>query len=137
MTPREPIGRLRYLFFRCDVEPLRFFIALSSLLWGILLFWPGETFDRQTYALMGTMAPEWGWALAHLLHGIAAVWSIVTGRKNRAIWVLDPILGCLLWTTSAAAMLFAVFPVPAAIAPHIIGAAVSWWLLVRYKGLPK
>ena len=128
---------MKYLFLHSDVEPLRFFIALSSLLWGFLLFWPGETFDRQTYALMGQMAPETAWAIAHLVHGVTAVGSIFSGAKGRLVWVLDPILGCLLWTTSAVAMMASVFPVPAAIAPHIVGAAVSWWLLVRYKGLPK
>jgi lipopolysaccharide export LptBFGC system permease protein LptF len=119
-----------------DVEPLRFFIACGSLLWAVLLMLPGDSFSRPTYAYMKALAPEHMWALAHLVHAVVSVTSLLTGIKSRLVWVLDPILGCLLWTTSGIAMLFSVYPVPAAIAPHLIGAIAAWWLLVRYKGAP-
>ena len=125
--------RLAYLMLQADVDGVRFMIACSSLAWALLLLWPGATFDRQTYALMRAVAPEVIWAVAHLVHGSVAIYSVLTGHRSRLAWVVDPILGCLLWTTSAAAMLLAVYPVPAAIAPQIVGALASWWLMVRYE----
>lgn len=125
--------RLTHLFLHANVDPLRFFIAASSLLWAVLLFWPGDTFDRQTYALMRAVAPETAWAIAHLVHGSVAIYSVLSGHRSRAAWLADPILGCLLWSTSSAAMLLSVYPVPAAIAPQIVGALASWWLMVRYE----
>ena len=133
MVKRNVPRRLAYLLMRSDIEPLRFFVAVSSLLWGILLLMPGETFDRQTYALMSQMGPELLWAAAHITHGVASVYSLLTGAKGRVIFTLDPLLGAFLWTTSGAAMMLAVYPVPAAIAPHLVGAVAAWWLLVRYK----
>ena len=67
--------RIGYLFMHSDLESLRFFIAAASLLWGVMLALPGETFERQTYDLMGSVAPEWVWALAHFVHAGAAIWA--------------------------------------------------------------
>ena len=125
--------RIGYLFMHSDLEALRFFVAASSLLWGVMLALPGTTFDRQTYELMAAVAPELAWAVAHFLHAGAAIWALLSGRNGKIWFIASPVLGCLIWTTSAIAMLFSVWPVPAAIAPHIVGAAASWWLLVRYK----
>jgi hypothetical protein len=125
---------MRYLLFVSSTETMRVHIALGSLLWGILLLTPGDTFDRPTYTYMAMIGPELAWAVAHLVHGGASMLSVLTGRRGFVVCVLDPVLGCVLWTSSAIAMLIAVYPLPAAIAPHLMGAAVSWWMLVRYLG---
>lgn len=134
MKQRQIANRIVYLLLRSDIEPIRFFIATSSLLWGILLLLPGDTFERPTYTLMASLASEGVWATAHLAHSVTAIYSLFTGAKNKLIFGLDPILGAAIWTTSGIAMLASVSPVPAAIAPHLIGAVAAWWLLVRYKG---
>jgi hypothetical protein len=126
--------RIRYMLFVSSVEPLRLTIGLGSLLWAALLFWPGNTFARPVYHYMGVIGPEEAWAIAHLIHGVTAVFSMLTGAKGKLIWFADPILGCVVWTSSAIAMMASVSPLPAAIAPHIVSAVVSWWLLVRYQG---
>lgn len=126
--------RLRYMLFVSSVEPLRLTIGLGSLLWAALLFAPGDTFTRPVYRYMALIGPETAWAIAHLIHGVTAIYSMLTGAKGRLVWLADPILGCAVWTASAVAMIAAVSPLPAAVAPHVVSALVSWWLLVRYQG---
>lgn len=125
--------RLKFLFLTASTDTVNLFLCVSSLLWAALLLWPGHTFDRPTYSMMGQLAPEVAWGIAHLIHSLAGLYALFLGRNNRTLFALDPVLGCFLWTTSAIAMCLSVYPPPAAIAPHIIGAFASWWLLVRYR----
>lgn len=129
--------RLVWMALESNMDALRLVLALSALLWAFLLFLPGDTFTRPTYALMARMAPEHAWASAFLFQGAAMLWSLVTGTANRTLFVIDAALGCLLWTTSCVAMLFAVFPVPAAISAEIVSAFASWWVMARYPGVKR
>ena len=133
MTTRRCFTRLWYLLMRADLDGIRFFLALSSLLWGLLLLAPGETFERSTYTIMAKMADEWVWAAAHLVHGFAALASLFGVTIRRISFTLGPLLGAFLWTFSSIAMMAAVHPLPAAIAPHLVGSVAAWWLLVRHK----
>ena len=127
-------SRIRYMLFVSSIEPLRLTIGLGSLLWAAMLFHPGDTFAIPGYAFMASVASEYAWGLAHLTHGVTAVYSMLTGAKGRLIWFADPILGCVLWTSTAVCLIASGPPLHAAIAPDVVGALVSWWLLVRYRG---
>jgi hypothetical protein len=122
------------MLFVSSVEPLRISIGLGSLLWGVMLLMSGDTFSMRGYRYMAAAAPESAWGIAHLIHGITAIYSMLTGAKGKLIWLTDPILGCVLWTATAVCLVMAGPPANAAIAPDIVGAIVSWWLLVRYTG---
>ena len=128
------MSRIRYMLFVSSIEPLRLTIGIGSLLWGVMLLWSGNTFDMRGYTYMGRIASEEAWGIAHLLHGCTAIYSMLTGAKSRLIWLTDPILGCVLWTATAFCLVMAGPPANAAIAPDLVGALVSWWLLVRYEG---
>jgi hypothetical protein len=124
--------RISDIFWGSDLIASRFFISLASLCWSFLLFWPGETFGRPTYTLMGKLAPEWAWALMFGIQGALGMYSILYKSRNKFLLIGDGILGCILWTGSCVAMLLSVYPPPAAISAEIIAAFMSWWILVRY-----
>ena len=124
--------KLSYRFWASDISNLRFTLAIASLIWAFLLFWPGDTFARPTYTLMGKFASEWVWASLFGIQGLAALYSTILDTKYKILILLDGVLGCILWTGSCIAMLLSVYPPPAAISAEITAAITSWWILVRY-----
>ena len=144
MKARNIKSRLYHICWLSDLEATRFSLAVGSLLWAALLFWPGELFTpaRTTYHLMAKIAPEEVWALAFLVQGLVMIYSLLWGYKSRLSFFLDALLGCVLWTTSTVACFVAHFnslstyQPPAAMAYEIMGALASWWCLVRYS-IPK
>ena len=125
--------RLRHLMFGIDMEGTRFTLALAACLWSVMLFWSGDTFDRQTYSVMASIADELTWATLFGLQGICAFYSLLAEKKNRFLFNFDAVLGCLLWSGSCVAMLMSVYPPPAAISAEIAAAFASWWVLVRFS----
>jgi hypothetical protein len=107
------------------------FIAMASLMWALLLFWPGDTFTRPTYTLMSHFGSEHVWGTLFLIQGVSGISTVLLKLKNTLLIVLDCILGCILWTGSCVAMILSVNPPPAAISAEIIAAWFSWWLLLR------
>lgn len=123
---------LNFLFWNKDTSVAQFFIGLASMFWAIMLFWPGDTFERQTYWLMAEMMVEHAWALFFLMNGFFMI--IMSTR----VWILNfwieitwTTISCVLWSASCIAMLLAVYPPPAAISAEISLALAAWWVLVR------
>lgn len=135
------IARLSYLIWHSDLEATRLCLALGSLLWAALLLWPGTLFTpgRQTYAVMASIASEELWGVAFLIQGTVMLFSLFNGHKSKLFFVVDALLGCLLWTASTWACFLAHFESidtyqpPAAMAYELIGAIASWWCFVRYS----
>lgn len=124
-------ARIYYFFTYAEFNSARVFLALSSALWAIMLFMPGLSFDRPTYKIMSEIANEYVWASAFLISSILTLYDVVRKDDNKYLCIFDATLSFLLWTVSAICMTISVFPVPAAIAPHIAGALVTWWVLIR------
>ncbi len=144
MKQRSIPKRLHYILWHSDLEATRFSLALGSLLWAVLLFWPGELFGhgRKTYELMAHIAPECIWGSLFLLQGVVMLYSLLWGYRSQLSFIVDALLGCVLWTASTAACFMAHFESlatyqpPAAMSYEVMGALASWWCLVRYS-VPK
>lgn len=119
------------IFWKSETEAIKLYIAMASLLWSFLLFWPGDTFSRPTYKLMAEFGSETTWAILFLVQGLAGLIVLLFKCKRTALAVLDSILGCILWTGSCMAMILSAYPPPAAISAEIVAAWFSWWLLLR------
>lgn len=140
MNPRNIPSRLAYILWKSDLEATRLGLSIGSLLWALLLFWPGDLFSpsRTTYRLMAEIAPEEVWALAFLVQGLVMLYSLLWGYRSRFSFTVDAFFGCVLWTSSTAACFlshyqtFGTYQPPAAMAYEAVGAMFSWWHLVRY-----
>lgn len=141
MTERNVVPRLSYILWHADLEATRFSLACGSLLWAILLFWPGDLFTpaRHTYVLMSLVAPEELWGALFALQGFVMLYSLLWGYKSRLSFVVDAFLGCVLWTAATVACFIAhyqsigTYQPPAAMSYEVMGALASWWCLVRYS----
>jgi len=126
-------NRLSFLLWKTDLVGTRFFLSLGAIMWGVLLLWEGDTFSRPTYSLMGSFASETTWGILFLVQGVVAGIGLLWDKGDKTLFFLDALLGCILWTVSCLAMLWAVSPPPAAISSEISAAFAAWWVLVRYK----
>ena len=130
------VYRLKQIMLYGDLSLAKLILSLGSLLWSLLLFWPGDTFgpSRQTYSLMAHWMGEMTWATLFLIHGVTSLWALLWCRKDAWLVIWDNVLGSLLWTCSASLMMFAYLPSnppPAAISAEIVLAILSWWFLIR------
>lgn len=128
--------RLKQLFLYGDLSMAKLTLSMASILWGILLFWPGDTFgpSRHTYSLMAEWMSEHTWATLFILHGFISSWAVIWCRKDAWLVIGDCVLGGLLWTCSCSLMMCAYLPndpPPAAISAEIVLAILSWWFLIR------
>lgn len=146
---------LKYVFLRDRMLMSRFGIACGSMLWAIQLALPIQLFPtaeqiaagggRTTYTLMATIAPEWAWALAFMVHSVWAFYTLLTGVRNTVTLACDGFLGCLLWTTSTLACFAShwpqhlpfwsaleEYPPPAAMSADLIMAFYAWWHMIRF-----
>ena len=119
----------------------RLLIALSSLTWAALLFYPGDLFteSRRTYTLMAVLMPELMWATLFLIHGVAALLTLRFDLRSHDTLLCDAFLGCFLWTASTGACFaahwngsFATYVPPAAMSGEIWIMVFSWWYLLRH-----
>jgi len=139
------IRTMCHLAFDSNTEATRVVVAIGSLLWGIMLLMPGNTFDRPMFSVLHGTASENLWGMMFLLHGVVASISIVFSRCGRICFVFDGVTGCLLWTTVTIGMLLSSvynptmpeFSFPAATSPAIAVTLAAWWLLFRYPRVVK
>jgi len=134
-----------HLAFDSSTEATRVVVTIGSLLWGMMLLMPGDTFDRPMFSVLTTTAPENIWGMLFLGHGVISALSIVFARCGRLCFVFDGVAGCLLWTAITIGMLLSSvyhpitpeFSFPAATSPAIAVTLAAWWLLFRYPKVTK
>lgn len=129
--PRVVSRRLRGIVLGADLYAVRALLGFAELVWAFALFWPGETFDRPTYRLMGLAAGETVWAWVFLATGLLQ-WAILfSGGHHGGPAALFAAWNSALWTFCVAAMYLSVYPPPAAISDELSLAAGAWWVFAR------
>ncbi len=134
--------RLQHIVMRSDLLTTRFTIAVSSLVFSVLLWWPGTLFvpTRTTYRLMSQVMDENTWGALFFLHFIVASYSLLSNRRCLAMFFADAMLGAVLWTF-ATVMCFAshwqvgvTYAPPAAMSAEVGVLLASWWYVIRWLG---
>lgn len=123
--------------FDSDLIASRLALFLAEALWAVMLFWPGDTFDRPTYSEMAKLAPELVWATAF---GISAVLQICIVIYRQCEYTWAHIFACcnaMLWCSSVVLMFKGVYPPPAAIGGEVALAVSALWIAVRPAILQK
>lgn len=128
---KQAVHGLSRAFFDSDLVATRLMLFFSEMCWAVMLWWPGETFNRPTYYYMGEFAPEFVWAAAFTitaavqLHIVAFELQETKLAKAFAIW------NAALWVSAVGMMLASVYPPPAAIGAEISATLVAVWIAVR------
>jgi hypothetical protein len=117
------------IIFSYDLEALKLILFASSILWSLLLLWPGETFGRPTYEMMSKVMDEITWGVAFLLHGVIGLSSRIS--KIKGVLYVNNLMGSFLWLGSSVLMLLSVYPPPAAISGELVLSLASVWLFIR------
>lgn len=131
------ISGMSRALFDSDLIATRLTLFLAEALWAIMLFWPGDTFERPTYSEMAKLAPELVWATAF---GISAVLQIciVVYRQCCKPWAhIFAAWNALLWCASVVLMVKGVYPPPAAIGGEVALAVSALWIAIRPAILQK
>ena len=139
------VSTLCHLAFDSNTEATRVVVAIGSLLWGIMLLMPGDTFSRPMFSVLNDTLSETNWGMLFLGHGIIATLSIVFSRCGRICFIFDGFAGCFLWSAITLGMLLSAvyhpttpeFSFPAATSPSIAITLAAWWLLFRYPRIMK
>lgn len=130
MNQRIVNGMSRALF-DSDLIATRLALFLAEALWAVMLFWPGDTFARPTYGLMGTVADELVWAVAFGVSSILQL-GIVVYAQCRSPWArVFAAWNAVLWAGTVGLMLASVYPPPAAIGGELALAVSAVWIAVR------
>ena len=128
---KKAIDGMSRALFDSDLIATRLALFLAEALWSIMLFWPGDTFERPTYSAMVQHAPEMVWACAF---GVSAVLqlSIVLYQQCATLWArLFAIWNAALWLAAVVLMIAGVYPPPAAIGGEVALAVSALWIAIR------
>ena len=117
--------------FDSDMTNTRLTLAFAEILWAIMLFWPGETFDRPTYLAMAGIMSETSWGFVFLISAFLQTKIVVLSQQNRDWAKVFANWNAVLWVTVVGSALFSVYPPPAAMAGEIALASVAVWIWLR------
>ena len=131
--------RLYEIVWCSDLLTTRVSLAIGSLIWGLLLLWPGELFTpaRTTYRLMSEIANENVWGVIFVAHSIVSFWQLITRNLKSTGAIANSFVGCILWTSSTIACFLShfvtleTFQPPAALGADFAFVLASWWVLTK------
>lgn len=131
MTKDKLIQGISRALWDSDLVATRVSLAIGEFLWAVMLLWPGETFDRPTYAVMARVMSEEAWGMVLLLSAATQI-TIVAGEyfhcamaRAFAGW------NACLWGFLCVSMLLSVSPPPAAIGGELALAFAAFWVWAR------
>ena len=136
MKNRALHGMSRALF-DSDLIASRLALFIAEALWAIMLFWPGDTFDRPTYSEMSKVAPELVWATAFGISAVLQICIVIYQQCGRTWAHVFACWNAGLWCASVGLMLAGVYPPPAAIGGEVALAVSALWIAIRPAILQK
>ena len=129
--PNNLSERVSKAIFDTDLISTRLILAFAEFLWAVMLFWPGETFDRPAYLLMATIAPEIVWACVFGITSYLQITIVLNNNQHSLGAHYFALWNSLLWFCVVGSMLLSVYPPPAAIAGEISLMVAAAWVWIR------
>lgn len=114
-----------------DFLSSRITLAIGEFFWAIMLLWPGDTFDRQTYSHMAAVMPENAWGLLFLASGVTQLSIVLIEDMHSRFARYFAAWNAALWCYTVYAMIASVYPPPAAIGGEIALAITATWIFTR------
>ena len=128
---KKAIDGMSRALFDSDLIATRLALFMAEALWAIMLFWPGDTFDRPTYSEMARLAPEMMWAAAFGISAVLQICVVIYQQCHKTWAHVFAVWNALLWWSSIGLMLVGVYPPPAAIGGEAALAVSALWIAVR------
>ena len=125
------LRNLSSTLFDTDLISTRITLAMAEVLWALMLFWPGDTFVRPTYAIISGVMSETAWAFTFLISGILQIGIVLFNQYGRPWVQVFANWNAVLWVFVVGASLMSVYPPPAAIGGEIALACAAFWIWVR------
>ena len=132
MTRKEQyLHSIGYALLETEMVATRLVLALSSAVWSLLLWWPGETFGRPTYNGMAHVMDEEAWAFLFLLDAVMQITIVLQQDFHSRFARYFAGFNAALWGFVVASMLLSVYPPPAAISAELVMAVCAAWIWIR------
>jgi membrane protein DedA with SNARE-associated domain len=136
MIKRSYKQRVLSILYGSNLESARLWLITGVFIWAAILSYPGDTFNGPQYKVMMHFANEEVWACLFSIQGITSLYTLITGQRSKLTFVVDAVLGCVLWTVLCVSIIVSLEHPPIPFAAEISSAIASWWILVRYE-VPK
>lgn len=114
-----------------DLIGTRVTLFFAELMWSVMLFWEGNTFDRPTYAHMAHIMSEEAWGLLFLFSAITQISIVLLQDMHTRFARYFACWNGILWMYVVISMLLSVYPPPAAIGGEIALALAACWVWIR------
>lgn len=125
------LHRFKRLCFYGQMHSARWLLATAETIWAVTLLWPGDTFDRPTYAQMALVMSEELWALVFLLTAFCQWIILFSGNYHCRKAVAFAFWNQTLWWYVTISMYLSVYPPPAAISGELALAFGASWVYLR------
>ena len=117
--------------FDTDLTNTRVTLAFAEFLWAVMLFWPGDTFNRPTYFMMSNVMSEVTWGFVFLASSMVQLYVALFNHQNRDWAKVFANWNAVLWVFVVGAAMLSVSPPPAAMAGEISLACAAFWIWFR------
>ena len=117
--------------FDTDLTNTRMTLAFAEFLWAVMLFWPGDTFNRPTYFMMSNVMSEITWGFVFLASSMVQLYVALFNHQNRDWAKVFANWNAVLWVFVGGAAMLSVSPPPAAMAGEISLACAAFWIWFR------
>lgn len=124
-------GAISHALFDTNLTAVRLSLALSELIWALMLLWAGDTFSRPTYLLMQHVMREEAWAVLFMISGVMQITIVAQEDYHSRFARYFAGYNAALWVFVVVSMLLAVYPPPAAISAEVTSALFATWIWVR------
>lgn len=128
---KTPCETLAAAMFDDKMVNTRLILAVSELLWSVLLLWPGDTFVRPTYAHMALVMHEEAWGVVFAMSAAMQITIVLQNDFHSRFARYFAAWNMVLWVYVVASMLLSVYPPPAAISGEIVLAGFAFWIWLR------
>jgi len=122
---------LSQALFDSDLVSSRITLAIAELAWAIMLFWPGETFNRPTYTMMSHVAPELAWSFIFLITAFFQFTIVALDDYHSVFSRYFAAYNAGMWLFVVGSMLVSVYPPPAAVGGEIALMFTAVWIWLR------
>lgn len=128
---KTPCNVLATAMFDDKMVNTRLILAVSELLWSVLLLWPGDTFARPTYSHMAMVMSEECWGVVFAMSAAMQITIVLQNDFHSRFARYFAAWNMVLWVYVVASMLLSVYPPPAAISGEIVLAGFAFWIWLR------